>query len=123
MPLIPSSNIIWHAFILITDTRFLGLVYHSYVLYILKMGNGLAKVYTSERENILFQKHRIIYIYIYIYINAMYIIYIYIIYIYIYIYIIYIALLTLVEMAYPIVNIKEARTTYEKSFWLLMVKF
>ena len=83
------------------------------------MGNGLAKVYTSERENILFQKHRIIYVYIYIYINAMYIIYIYIIYIYI----IYIALLTLVEMAYPIVNIKEARTTYEKSFWLLMVKF
>ena len=53
----------------------------------------------------------------------MYIIYIYIIYIYIYIYNIYIALLTLVEMAYPIVNIKEARTTYEKPFWLLMVKF
>ena len=83
------------------------------------MGNGLAKVYTSERENILFQKHRIIYIYIYIYKCNVYNIHIY----YIYIYIIYIALLTLVEMAYPIVDIKEARTTYEKSFWLLMVKF
>ena len=64
-----SGNIIWHAYRAIADIRFSGLVYHSYVLYILEMRNGLAKNYITERKNILLKYILLInYIYIYIYI-------------------------------------------------------
>ena len=43
MPLIISSIIIWHAYLLIADSRFLGSVYHSYVFYKLNIWNGLTK--------------------------------------------------------------------------------
>ena len=43
-PLILSSNLIFHAYGSIGDTKFLGLVYHSYTFYVLTIRNELKKV-------------------------------------------------------------------------------
>ena len=49
-----SSNVIWHARRLITQQRFLGMVYPSYALYRLRK-NGLENKYITERCNISLQ--------------------------------------------------------------------
>ena len=46
---IPSSNIISHAYESTADRRFSGLVYCSYVIYILNIRNGLKKTYITKR--------------------------------------------------------------------------
>ena len=46
---IPSSNIISHAYGSTAESRVSGLVYWSYVIYILNIRNGLKKKYITKR--------------------------------------------------------------------------
>ena len=48
-PLILSSNLIFHAYGSIGDTKFSGLVYHSYTFYVLTIRNELKKSFTTKR--------------------------------------------------------------------------
>ena len=42
--------IIWHSYSSIADSRFPGFVYHSKVLYILEIRNGLPSNYITKTE-------------------------------------------------------------------------
>ena len=55
-----SSVIIWHAYSSTADIRFPGLVYPSYVLYVLKKRNGLTTNYRQKDKTYYFKNQKLL---------------------------------------------------------------